>query len=88
MKDAKTSVSQASSYQEIGDYWDAHDLGDIWERTKAVAIEVGLASSVRYYPLERGLSERLRDLAKERGVSPETLLNLWLQEKMREEAVR
>jgi hypothetical protein len=28
----------------------------------------------------------MRELATQRGVSPETLLNLWVQEKLQEEA--
>lgn len=88
MKSTKTSLSKASSYQEIGEYWDTHELGAIWEQTEPVDVEVDLDSSVTYYPIEAGLSERLRVLAKEHGVSAETLLNLWVQEKVHEEVTR
>ena len=34
------------------------------------------------YTVEKGLSDTIRREAKERGVSPHTLVNLWLQEKV------
>jgi hypothetical protein len=36
----KSSISKGRSYGEIGEYWDEHDLGDAWEETKPVEIEV------------------------------------------------
>ncbi len=40
----KSSFSKVSSYQEIGEYWDAHDLGEIWDETEEVDFEVDLQS--------------------------------------------
>jgi hypothetical protein len=40
---------------------------------------------VTYYPLDATLSTRIHSIAKKRGVSPETLLNLWVQEKLQEQ---
>ena len=34
MNEVKSSVSQGQSYQEIGEYWDNHDLGEVWEQTQ------------------------------------------------------
>jgi len=47
-----------------------------------VEFEVDLRSSSIYFPLERTLAEQLRLAADAQGVSPETLLNLWVQERM------
>jgi hypothetical protein len=33
MNDAKKSISQGQSYQEIGEYWDNHDLSEVWDQT-------------------------------------------------------
>ncbi len=84
MKGGKSSVSDASSYQEMGAYWDEHDLGDTWDRTEAVHFDVEIGSTRNYYAIEATLSTKLRLVAEQRGVSPETLLNLWVQEKMTE----
>ena len=45
MSKGKTSISKASSYEEIGDYWDEHDVGEIWEQTEEVEFEVDIQSS-------------------------------------------
>jgi CopG antitoxin of type II toxin-antitoxin system len=86
MRKGRSSISQASSYPEIGEFWDTHDLADHWDETKAVEFEVDPRSTATYYPLERELASKLRSIAERRGVSAETLLNLWVQEKTREEA--
>jgi hypothetical protein len=78
----KSSVSKARTYAEIGDFWDEHDLSDYWGRTRSVRADVDLESEESLYRIERGLSESIRRAAKERGVSPHTLINLWLQEKV------
>ena len=85
MSKGKSSVSNAASYKEIGDYWDNHDLADHWEETQPVDFEVDIQSEVIYYPIEATLSTQVRSLAAQRGVSAETLLNLWVQEKLAQE---
>ncbi|MBA2737660.1 MAG: hypothetical protein H0U50_12845 [Pyrinomonadaceae bacterium] len=78
----KSPFSKVSSYQEIGEYWDAHDLGEIWDETEEAKFEVDLESDVFYYAVETSLSSKLHTIAGRRGVSVETLVNLWLQEKV------
>jgi len=85
MAENKSSVSKASSYQEIGEYWDAHDLGEIWDETEEAKFEVDLESDVFYYAVEISLSSKLHSIAEKRGVSVETLINLWVQEKVNQE---
>ncbi len=81
----KSSISKANSYQEIGEYWDAHDFGEVWDKTEEVKFEVDLKSDVFYYAVETSLSSKLHSIAEQRGVSAETLVNLWLQEKVNQE---
>ena len=87
MKKNKSSISKASSYQEMGQYWDQKDLDEIWDQTEPAEFSVNLQSEVNYYPIDSALSARIRDLAKRHGVSPQTLLNLWVQERLQEEKV-
>lgn len=79
----RSSLSKGSSYTEIGQYWDEHDLGEVWDRTEPADFEVDLKSVKHYYPVERALSDKVSQMAREQGVSPETLINLWIQEKVR-----
>lgn len=85
MSKGKSSISKAESYREIGEFWDTHDLADYWDKTHPVEVDIDIRSEVTYYALEASLSERIRLLAEKRGVSPETLLNLWVQEKLQED---
>ena len=78
----KSSLSKARSYEEMGAYWDEHDLGDVWDRTQPVEFEVDLKSVKHYYPVDRTLSDKVTRIAREQGISPETLVNLWIQEKV------
>ena len=86
MRKNRSSLSKAQSYKEMGEFWDSHDLTDYWDQTKPVEFEVEIESDATYFPVETSLSAKLVSLAQRRGVSPETLLNLWIQEKVRDEA--
>ncbi len=87
MAENKSSISKADSYQAIGEYWDSQDAGETWDAAKEVEFEVDLASDVFYYAVETSLSSKLHTIAGQRGVSAETLVNLWLQEKLNQESV-
>ena len=45
----KTSISDANSYQAIGEFWDNHDLGDYWDNTKPAEFKISIGSVRRYY---------------------------------------
>jgi hypothetical protein len=77
---SKTPISGAPSYREIGEFWDEHDLADHWDQTHEVHIDVDIQSSTVYFPVEKALAEKLRSVAETRGVSPQTLLNKWVEE--------
>ena len=87
MKSGKNSISRAESYKAMGEFWDTHDLADYWEQTEPAAFEVDIQSEVVYYPVDNVLSAQIAAVARQRGVSPQTLLNLWVQEKLQEQAL-
>lgn len=84
MTEDKSSISHAQSYQAIGEFWDTHDLGEFWDDTTPVEFKVDLQAEVTYYAIDPNLSVNLRKVAEQRGISAETLLNLWVQEKTME----
>ncbi len=88
MRKSKSSLSNATSYEEIGEFWDSHDLSDYWDKTKPVGFDIDISSEVTYYPVEADVSERITSIAQRNGVSAETLLNLRLQERVRKEGDR
>jgi hypothetical protein len=85
MRKNKTSLSKASSYREIGEFWETHDLSDFWEQTKPVEFEVDIQTEQSYYALERDLAVEVDKIAHQQGVSVETLLNVWVKEKILQE---
>jgi len=87
MRKHKSTLSQATSYKEIGEFWDAHDLSDFWDKTKEAQFDIDIESEVTYYALDRILSEKIQSLAQKRGVTADTLINLWVQEKLQEQKV-
>jgi len=87
MKDDRSSISQADSYRKIGEFWDTHDVTDYWDATEPVEFEVEIQSETRYYALDRELAGRMQQIAGSRGIAAETLLNLWVQEKVTGELV-
>lgn len=80
-KNRKTSISNAKTYEEIGEFWDKHSLDDFWGETSEVEFEVR-AKQRRRVTLEPQIYQKLEDEAKIRGLFPETLVNLWLAEKL------
>ncbi|MGE5342493.1 MAG: CopG family antitoxin [Candidatus Omnitrophota bacterium] len=87
MKRVKTSISNAGSYQEIGEFWDEHDLIDFWDKTKPAEFDVDIQFEKRYYPLDRDIASEVTKIAQIRGIAVETLLNLWIKEKITEQKI-
>lgn len=87
MSEGKSSISKASSYQEIGEFWDTHDLSDYWEKTHPVDFEVNIEPNGVYYSIDIHLAAEIRSVADRKGVSSSTLLNSWIREKLSQESV-
>jgi hypothetical protein len=77
----RSSVSQGTSYREIGDFWDGHDATE-HGTDEAVEIDVQFASQRHYFAVDDSLCARIRVLARQQGVSEETLLNRFLKERL------
>jgi hypothetical protein len=88
MVENKSSVSKKTSYKAIGEYWDTHDLSEAGTELPGVDFEVDLQSDVHYYALDDSISKKVNLIAKKRGVSSETLVNLWLQERANKELAK
>jgi len=79
----ETSVSRARSVQEIGAFWDMHSLADYWDQTHEVEFEVR-AQRRRRVTLDPEVFLKVEAQARKRGLLPETLVNLWLVERLQE----
>lgn len=66
--------------EAAGDFWDTHDLGEYWDQTEEATMSFRLKRKRHLLAIEPGLARRLHAAADARGVSPETIANLWLRE--------
>jgi len=77
-KSKLSSISRADSLEKIGEFWDQHDFTN-FDDENAPDAEFTVRCTI---PLEPGLLTRVEEQASKRGISTETLVNLWLQEKL------
>jgi CopG antitoxin of type II toxin-antitoxin system len=84
MKKSKSAISKARSYAEIGEFWDEHDLDDFWQKTRNVKFDVVLEPEATYYPIAKDLADKIQSEARKQGVSSDALVNLWLEQKIKE----
>jgi len=78
-----TSISKARTLEEISEFWDSHSLSDYWDQTHEVEFEVR-AKRRRRVTLDPDVYSRVESQAHTRGILPETLVNLWLAERLQE----
>jgi len=77
-----SSISQAQSVEEMAEFWDTHDATDFDAQTHEVSMEFDLRSRRHYLAIDPEVLTRLREAASARGLSTESLANLWLQERL------
>jgi hypothetical protein len=69
--------------EEIAEFWDTHSLADYWEQTEPAEFEISPDVRRRYLvAVDPDLLTRLRCVAHRRGVSTESLINLWLEQQL------
>ena len=77
-------IPSTDSIEELARFWDSHDLMDYWDQTREASFEVDIQRRMFLTALEPGLAKKLTECARKQGVSTETLINVWLTEKVTE----
>jgi hypothetical protein len=85
MSKNKATISKSNTYSEMSEYWDEHDLTEVWDQTESIDFKVEIQSERTYFPIDRELSNKIAKIAKLHGITPETLVNLWIQDKTRDQ---
>ena len=80
-KEAKTDISDARTLKEIGDFWDSNSLADHWNSTEEAEFEVR-AKRRRRITISPEVFEKIELQARIQGILPETLVNIWLTERL------
>jgi hypothetical protein len=76
-----SSISKTDSLEEMGEFWDTHDFTD-FDNPDTSDVEFTIKCAV---PIELDLLSSVEKQARRRGVKVETLVNLWLQQKLVEQ---
>lgn len=71
-----------ASYEHTIEQFETHDLGDELEEMPQAHFAVSLPPRPPLYSLDAELSRRLQAVARQHSLSPERLLNRWVQEKL------
>lgn len=82
-KKAGPIPDEFKTLKEASDFWDTHDISDYWNNTREASFKArSLKKEPKYVTLEDSIAKRVSTLAKKKHVSTETLINLWLKEKL------
>ena len=82
MDESKLSnISKAATLEKMGEYWDTHDFTD-FDNPADPDVEIKITCAI---PIELDLLASVEKQARRRGVKAETLINLWLQQKVSEQ---
>jgi len=76
-----SSISKGDSLKKMGEYWDTHDFTDA-DNPDVPDVEFAVTCAV---PIELDLLSSVEKQARRRGVKVDTLVNLWLQQKLVEQ---
>ena len=79
-----SSISKASSTEEIAEFWDTHSIADYEDQIHEVEVEVSNVVRNRVSLIPEVHSE-VKEAARKRHVNPETLVNTWLAERLQQE---
>ena len=72
-----------TSIEEIAEFWDTHSLADYWNVTKEVEFEVDITKELRWIELDEEIAKRVYEVAKQKEIPIQILVNSWLREKLR-----
>ncbi|MCP4417056.1 MAG: hypothetical protein GY805_10565 [Chloroflexi bacterium] len=81
-KNRVSSISQSKSIAEMATFWNEHDATEFDDQTQEVDITFDLAVRRHYVAIDPTLLQKLRQTAVSRGLNTESLINLWLQERL------
>jgi len=75
------------SLEAAADFWDTHDLTNYRDEFREVK-DVKIELAPRRFNLEEELAGKIYKVARRRGISSDTLIHLWLQQKLSESQKR
>jgi predicted DNA binding CopG/RHH family protein len=85
---ASKPTPPTDSLDAIAEFWDTHSLADYWDQTEPAEFEFDPQARRRYLvAIDPEVLARVRTVAKQKGLQTESLINLWLEQKLTAAAV-
>jgi len=81
-KNKLSGVSKANTLEKVGEFWDKHDFTE-FDNPDVPDVDIKVTCAV---PIELDLLTQVEKEARQGGVKVETLVNIWLQQKISEQA--
>ena len=78
----RSSISKANSLEKMGAFWDTHDFTE-HDEPNVPSVDFTVTCAI---PIALDILESVEQYARRQGVQVETLINLWVQERLAEEA--
>ena len=73
-----------ASIEEAAEFWDNHSTADYDDLMRDVHFDVDIKRRTFLVPVDGSIAREITAIAKREGLGLETLVNLWLQEKLME----
>ncbi len=80
MENKSQPIPGNMTVEEASEFWDTHDVADYPSRE--VQMQYTAEENVTFVAIANQFLSPLEQLAKKNGISLETLVNLWIQEKL------
>ncbi len=77
-----SSISKARTPEEMAEFWDTHSLADFDDQTHEVEMTFDPSARRSVVGIETELMAEIRRIAKGRQVSTQTLVNVWLRQRV------
>jgi predicted DNA binding CopG/RHH family protein len=86
-------IPKFSTERNEFDFWSSHDSADFFNDTEEVHEKLEISKPKRHKQritmlMDAGLKARLKKIAAEKGVPYQTLIQMWLREKVNQEIKR
>ncbi|MGE0086298.1 MAG: CopG family antitoxin [Desulfococcaceae bacterium] len=76
-------IPEFESYEEMAEFWDNRSLADYWDQTEPAEFEISHKARRLYLvSLDRNLLLRLQPVARMRGLSIESIVNLLIEQRL------
>jgi hypothetical protein len=77
-----SSISKAHTLEEMLGFWETHSIADFDEETHEVDLEFAPIARLNLVRIEPELMQELWAIARDRPISAQTLINVWLRQQV------